>query len=207
MTVLPSWMVGHSLDSCIFYPGFKLPDCVEKHSGSLLIIGTARCVLDDLDTYQPPGEVMVLKQMGMFYPRFRHWWVSDTVDWALWHNLESKGQRARDMKVPYKMHANTSLQDRRIDYHWQFNPRVGRSAGTEAAIAAIAMGYDEVVLAGCPGDGTGHFFPDQRYIPDREPLDYGALEHETAWRLLSEKVFQGRVRSLSGSTKDWLAHK
>lgn len=200
------WLRSEKLDNSIFYPGFELPDCIGTGSGPLLIVGTGRCVLEDLDVYgRPPGDVFVLKHMGMFYPRFQHWWVSDTNDWPLWLNYQAGTGRNKAVATPYKVHANTSCEGAEIDYLWQFNPRVARSAGLEASIVAIVMGYDPIVLAGCPADNTGHFFPDQRYRQDVEVLDYGAADHERGWRELNERVFKGRVSSLSGNTKKWLS--
>ena len=198
-------MQRERLDGSIFYPGFQLPSCVKAFSGPLLILGTARCLLDDLDRYgTPPGDVFAVKQAGLFYWRFRHWWVSDTTDWPLWHNLVVNSSKSQAFGVPFSVHALTAFPGKEIDYHWQFNPRIARSAGPEATIAALAMGYDPIVLAGMPGDGTGHFFPDQRYKPGLEPMDYGEGEHRVQWEILEREIFKGRVKSMSGLTREIL---
>lgn len=158
--------------------------------------------MDDLDRYTPKGDVLVIKQMGLFYPRFKHWWLSDTKDYPNWLKTVRETGRAENYRIPFITHGNTSVTN--VDYLWQFNPRMGRSAGLESCTVACALGYTKIVLAGCPANGTGHFFPDGRFIPGATVLDYGGDEHEKAWKLLNELVFKGRVKSLSGNTRKWL---
>jgi hypothetical protein len=199
---MEAWLVSQIRDERAFYPGFVLPDCVGKFSGELLIVGTGRSVMEDLGKYQPRGDVLVIKQMGLFYPKFRHWWLSDTKDYPNWLKCVAETGRARDYRIAFATHGNSSCPG--LDYTWQFNPRLARSAGLEAAIVSLALGYAPIVLAGCPADGTGHFFPDGNFIPGAQVIDYGDREHETAWKALSENVFKGRVKSLSGNTRKWL---
>jgi len=198
--VAKNWLIDR--ETSPFHSGFDLPKCVNWFRGELMIIGTGRCVMDDLDRYEPKGDVLVIKQMGLFYPKFRHWWLSDTKDYPNWLKTVRETGRARDMRIPFHTHSNAGFQEG-IDFRWQFNPRHARSAGLESTIIGLAMGYDSIVLAGCPADNSGHFYPDARFVPGALRIDYGDREHKDAWMLIKD-LSNGRVKSLSGNTREWL---
>jgi hypothetical protein len=72
-------------------------------------------------------------------------------------------------------------------------------SGLFGAVVALAMGYAPVILAGCPEDDGGHF-----YDPPGESGDYLSGGNAAAWLWHREQVFAGRVKSLSGRTREWL---
>ncbi len=80
---------------------------------------------------------------------------------------------------------------------------VGINGGTStlfAAIVAIAMGYDRVVLTGAPLDGGGYLYGE----PNKMGEQYGTRSIFLAWQQASLSVFKGRVRSVSGNSSRWL---
>ena len=74
----------------------------------------------------------------------------------------------------------------------------GGSSGLFACLVGLGMGYDEIVLAGIPMDDSGHFYDppttEHKYFENLLPN----------WRYARDEWFEGKVRSLSGYTKNLL---
>jgi len=86
------------------------------------------------------------------------------------------------------------------DIRWRFTQGVGGTSAMVAGQVALAIGYDRVVLAGVPLDGAAHFFyPRWGTLPY---FDSDTQSHE--WHSMMRHRLQGRVRSMSGRTAEWL---
>jgi hypothetical protein len=83
---------------------------------------------------------------------------------------------------------------------WPFNETWIRSAGQLAVAVGVALGYDQVVMAGVPCDAAGHFYPTSEAHIYK---DYAGGFHTSTWMKLKSDFFEGKVRSLSGFTRDW----
>ena len=70
------------------------------------------------------------------------------------------------------------------------------SSSLFAVLACIEMGYELIVLAGCPLDRSGHWY----YPPEYAGPNWTA-ECYIAWMDFSQQPQAARVRSLSGYTK------
>jgi hypothetical protein len=102
------------------------------------------------------------------------------------------------------------------DYHYaeitgEHTVRNHGSSALFAALAAIAMGYKKIVLAGCPLDTEGHWYwPQKRETlgPIWLGLDY------MAWLDFAQELDSYKVRSMSGYTakiigkasKEWITN-
>jgi hypothetical protein len=84
-------------------------------------------------------------------------------------------------------------------YLWRFNHNVILS-GMFGMLVGLYMGYEKVVLAGMPCDGSGNFYGS----PRQKKNNAISLEvHQEAWRRLYERMapaMRDRVCSLSGFT-------
>ena len=72
----------------------------------------------------------------------------------------------------------------------------------------LALGYDEIVLCGAPLDDSGHYFDPPtwhtnfvREIPD---VDRGGVIQPRYWSEAKARIFDGKVKSMSGRTRDLL---
>lgn len=83
---------------------------------------------------------------------------------------------------------------------WDFEFGGGTST-MDAVLAGLAMGYTKVVLCGVPMDNAGHY-----YRPKWEASHYGTTTQANEWRWAAENIFDGRVRSMSGRTKNWMGY-
>lgn len=158
------------------------------HSGRLLVLGCARCVWDDLNAALGTGwesaDVMAVNDAISYCP--------GQVDHAYSDHVEFLQAWARRSRWRPDLHTATPGAPEGVrEWPW---PRHGTSA-LGAVYTGLALGYDEIMLCGVPLDGTGHFY---------DPYWVGSPQfagEERYWRNAAERIFGGRVRSMSGRTK------
>lgn len=173
------------------------PAIAGTFSGPLLVVGTARGVLDDIEAYwghegwnSPLHDMMAVNHMGCFLAKMRHWYTAHHEAFNAW-----KGMR---QAVPGFGSLDNVLLHTNHDYpgatRWGIHGSWGLLGGMQAAIVGVALGYSPVVLAGLPADHSGHFYP------CGEPGMGDEMFHK-AWEKLIPH-FAGRVKSLSGKTRE-----
>lgn len=174
-----------------------LPQAVGRFGGRVLVCGSARCLWDDLARV-PHGQgydVMAINFAGLFLPRRLNHWVS--LHGVLFDSLRGGRaymQRHLDKRAPpYITHALNPRTT--VDHVWR--DTIGQDSGLYGVRIALMLGYEEVLLAGMPVDGTGHFYEDPR-------VAHIGFESRPQWERFA-KVFAGRVRSLSGWTRELFA--
>lgn len=174
------------------------PTFVGKHTGPLLVIGTARCVWDDLDWLgEWPGDAMCVNDVAEHYQgRVRHLF-------SLYPDLLQGWRKVRRHRFPgvdgplVDTHSHRNGPE--IDRIWP--PAVmGGTSGLGAALAGLMLGYAPVLLAGTPIANIGHY-----YDPPGAPTGGPGQEHvRLRWIEMRDTVFHGRVLSLSGWTREVL---
>ena len=189
-----------------FFKGRSGPfrDYLGKYSGRLLILGDGRTVWSDYEEYDKsqPYQTMAVKFVGAVMPDIQHWahLHPEQVQWL--RRLRSiRAGRQKGCRVPiFWIHSNKTDQLREdcIPISCQY----GGNSGMFAALVGIALGYDEITLAGCPSDGEGHY-----YDPPWVRNDYSNFDQRGQvrnWEYCRDNLFFGKVKSLSGNTREWL---
>jgi hypothetical protein len=77
-------------------------------------------------------------------------------------------------------------------------------SGLSATVIGLLLGYHHIVLAGCPLDESGHYYdaPWMKTSLERQfPSGPGGPK---LWETVAREVFDGKVKSLSGRTKELL---
>jgi len=178
-------------------PEGLLPSLVGQFSGPLLIMGGAECVRADLAKVDSDwrGQRMAVNDIGAHYRgTLDHWATLHPAYLAGWltyrhgHNHGSGGH--------VFTHSREAAEG--VQFVWQLQ-QDGGTSGLFACFVGLLLGYSNIVLAGIPCDDTPHYF-------DPQPTG-GKLAAESApelWFWARDHVFQGRVTSLSGKTRDWL---
>lgn len=128
---------------------------------------------------------MAVNAMGMFYPGKINHWVSVHRDafeptMRFWRRHQAE---------PPEFHHPSRWN--------QFSS--GGSSGLFAVRVGIALGYDKIVLAGIPLDGTGHWYDP----PKAKPRPYLDRATRLEWAQLKQSQDAIKVRSVSGVTKTW----
>ena len=180
---------------------------------TILIIGDGRTMPDDVETFlswKIPHDAGTLGRAVRQYPSIqngivRHWFNADgeqSIQWAktlpeetIRHTLGAVDGFDVDWEL---------TQD---DYHYQdITNEAGRMHGSSALFATLAslhMGYQSVILAGCPLDSEGHYY----FEPSKETLGPIWLGFDfMAWLDFARMPDAARVRSMSGYTAKILEH-
>lgn len=170
-----------------------------------LVVGTGHTVMHDLACFQQPHwygaqphDVIAIKSIGMFLPQVDHWVSCHPEFWRGYFEVRKHQRGTEGAPLTH------ALQGQDAQYRWPIHGRFGQDSGKCAAIIAVMLGYHDIVLAGLPADDRGHFYPEARRS-DGTLGDYGTQYDKDAWCWLRDNVFEGRVRSMSGNTRTWLA--
>ena len=174
---------------------------------SIVIAAGARCVWDDLllfgvDPFQGKEgwDIMTVNDIVCYLPcEIAHHYSN--ANRLITHHLGVR--RLRMPKGPeFTGQTHTCRTGAQNNWPW---PGHGTSS-LGATYAALAMGYERIVLCGVPLDNSGHFFdpPNGRYTFSRFEQEvgdvYGGVQYWTA----VSPLFEDKVRSMSGRTKELL---
>jgi len=181
---------------------------------NVLITGDGRSLSSDLDTFlswEVPHDVMAIGRSINIYPGIvKHWANVDGTDSSWWaEHLPQKN----DGKIPIR-HTLGKCKEYDVDWDivdspWKMDEIVWYgSTSLFAVYVSLELGYDKIILAGCPLDNKGHW-----YFPDRtesDPRWHG--ETFQVWLDFARDERAKRVRSLSGytgqiiglGTKEWI---
>ena len=165
------------------------------YGGDLLILGGGRCVWDDINASLPwEGQVMAVNDIGMHYRgRIQHWVTMHAKFMQGWmHYRQNHSWGWGDKPVT---HAHTD--DMNIDCVWPLKNWAGGTSGLFACYVALMLGYSNIVLAGMPLTQDGRYLDAPFYGGEfTDPLAH--------WEWARDNVFDGRVKSLSGRSKELL---
>lgn len=173
------------------------PGTIGRSRGPLLVLGTARCLWDDLEWLGPwAGAVMAINDAIAHYAAP----ISDAFSLypdllPAWLQIRATRFQGVDLRRP-ETHAHRGGH---IDRVWPVRI-IGGGSGLAAALAGLMKGHERVILAGVPMAAGGHFY-DPLEAPTGNPTREAPRQF---WRIAAEKYFGGRVTSLSGWTRELL---
>ncbi len=185
----------------------KFPKMAGTEQGELLIVGTGRNVWEEVRGLPQARNVMCINDMGMYWPgHIKHWYSNDIEQLVHW----SEGRRKPLVQVyekGWKLHscfARPGVLYQHV-HHWPL-PGHG-SSGLVAILVALAMGYDNITVAGVPFDNSGHFYDP----PNNHPLRPGGrnwtnFRDETPDRIIERSIplMKHKVYPLSGRLREAL---
>ena len=192
---------------CFGIADMTLPKIAGTYKGLLYIVGSGRCVWDDMekaglknnddDTY----DVLCVNDMILHYPgRVKHAYSNNHTYLPKWVDAR------RDQYVSRwdnKIHTHSNKVGGKHTWPW---PGHGTSS-LNAVYTGLALGYDEIRLCGVPMDNSGRYFEPmwmksnfQNEIPDRD----GKMRY---WENAAKRIFDNRVKSYSGRTKPLERHE
>jgi hypothetical protein len=174
----------------------EIPSRAGRFSGPLLVLGGGRSVWDDYAKVRPwKGEIMAVNDIGAhLHDRIRHWVTLHPEylpGWRTYREKHNYGDR-----VPPMCHSHKVREG--VDVAWALSA-VGGTSGLFAVKVGLLLGYDEIVLAGVPMTGDGHYFDPPWYR-----TEFADRANEMEWRSAIRNLFKGRVTSLSGKTAEWI---
>lgn len=194
---------------------FPLPSIAGKYEGRKLIIcGDAACVWDDLERFDCRSALgrgavektgwhfmTVNKLVEVFPGQIEHCYSNEAESLNTFMSA-----RRREYRLEFSGPQNLHSCNRGVKWRWPW-----KGSGTSAlgaCLTGIALGYTEIVLAGVPLDNGPHNGePPWRSCEFRTKDAYatkdgGTINHH--WKLARDLIFNGKVKSLSGRTREWL---
>jgi len=176
-----------------------------QYSGTILILGDGQSMPDDLKrflSWDIPHNVGALGRAVREYPGIvDHWFNADgelSIAWA--RSLPAETIKHTMGKVDG---FDTDWELQQDDYNHgaitgeKPGTRMHGSSALFATLASLKLGYDKVILAGCPLDTEGHYYFEQ----SKETLGPIWLGYDfMAWLDFAELPEAAQVRSMSGYT-------
>lgn len=180
---------------------------IGSEQGELLLVGSGRNVWEEVRGLCQTRNVMCVNDMGMYWPGYiRHWYSNDIEQLIHW----SEGRRrplVQEFGKGWRLHSCFERSGVEYDgvYVWPF-PGHG-SSGLVAIFVALALGYDNITVAGVPFDNSGHFYDPPNNHPMRPGgRNWSNFSNETPDRIIERSLplFRGKVFPLSGRLRDAL---
>jgi len=188
----------------------SVPKIAGSFSGRLIICGSGRCLWDDLHactfTPTPTIDTMAIKQAGMHLPfRPTHWagahgerfqfMVPLRYEGYYFRGMDNGQRQVHTQKLGVIIHSDKQWP--LVDHVWSVPRLIGTSALFGVRVA-IALGYEDILLCGVPLDNTGRYYD----APWNKGVDLN-MAGMGEWEEFLP-VLKGRVRSMSGRTRDLL---
>ena len=173
--------------------GEPLPEIAGKYSGSLHIIGGGRNVWEDIENNKPTGDVMAINDVGMYWPKaLVHWYSNHAPHLPIWAQARTFRKGMKDNPV---QHLHSCYEG--VKWRWPFGG-TGTSS-LNAVYVALGLGYAPIVLCGIPLDDSGNFF-DPHWVRS----NFRREAHYDVWEFARDQVFDGKVKSMSGMSRQML---
>ena len=195
----------------IYGRGPKAPGCAGNYSGTAVVLGSGRSIWDDCAKIDfDKVEVIAVNNMIMHHKGRVHHGVSlHPEEPPLWRQLRWTNQcepsyvHTHSHRLP-ENNDNLPPQEFKtrhgLDYLWVIEGGRGGSSGLFACMVGLALGYERIIIAGIPLDGNGHFFDP----PGAITKQFTGTNIKMEWDNARDKYFNGRVKSLSGNSREWL---
>lgn len=182
-------------------PTGPLPEIAGTKQGKkLLVVGSAIGVWDDLARYDynnPEHEVMAINDMMMHFPRRLDHGATCHADklpgWGFFQAYDASHKPWPPMQT------HSHIKHSWVKWHWPLH-RQGGTSGLFGVTVGLLMGYDMIVLAGIPCDASRRYFDP----PGTEHPQFRQEHLIKDWVEANEMIFNGKVKSLSGRTRDLL---
>ncbi len=180
------------------------PRCAGNFSGTAVVMGCGRTIWDDLARIKDLDRigVIAINNMILHYKGRVHHGVSmHPEEPNLWRSLRPyyQGEESHVTTHGYRKHEKMGLSE--CDYVWgNIEGAGGGTSGILAVMIGLALGYDEIILAGVPLDNDGHFYDPPSLKLNIFNSDFLKME----WTNTANNYFQGRVKSMSGWTREFL---
>lgn len=204
----------------------QLSHLAGTYEGTIMICGGASCVWQDIahflrwryhvgpEMLPPLVHMMTVNDLAMHLPLpLHHAYANSWQELECWIQARRIEYRRIDERAAVRTHVHSghpSTSNEMERWPW---PLHGTS-GLNAVYTAIALGYDEIVLCGIPLDSSPHYWqapweisnflnevPEIQRGGSSDP--FNLIDGPQFW-LTAQGMFEDKVHSMSGRTKDLL---
>lgn len=190
--------------SCFGLSDMAMPEIADSYDGLCFIIASAGCVWDDMEkaglakNEDNTFDVMAVNDMIPYYPgKIEHAYSNNHKYIGKWIEAR-RDQFVTRWDVPKHTHSNK--HGGKWTWPW---PGHGTSS-LNAVYTAIALGYTDIRLCGVPLDNSNHFFEPHWMKTNFEQICHEREGKMKYWHNARDRIFEGRVTSYSGRTRDIL---
>lgn len=191
------------------------PEWTAIKRGTLLVVGSAPCLYDDHAAaikLRPNADTLLINEAGGAIEKAQHLLAGHADKAALF--LAYRREKF-PMASPVFVHATWRHGMRMpscVTHKWSKQMVNGGTSAWKAALIGLAMGYDEIILCGCPLEASGYFNPleTDRFKHDCARIGTNpkaAMYHtyrEQFARRAKERPEAKHVKSMSGFTRECL---
>ena len=194
---------------------FPLPSIAGKYEGHKLVVcGDAWNVWEDLENFgaanrdglgsvgKPGWNFMVVNKLGEVFPGHIHHWYSNQPRVIQTSIAARRHEYEREFSKTWITH---SCNEGGCDYRWPWGGH--GTSGLGAVLVGVGLGYDRIVLCGMPlDDGPHNGQPPWRKCRFASSEAAGSVftGRNSHWQRAIDLAFQGKVKSMSGRTREWL---
>lgn len=190
----------------------QFPRIAGTYSGGLLVCGDARCIWDDLERFgakvtvnagrvaKAGWDIMTINKVVETLPGNIEHCYSNEPQTLLRFMAARRAEYVREFSPPKHSHSLTEG----CEFTWPFGGHA--TSGLGATLVGIALGYSQIVLCGIPLDDTPHNGePPWRkcYFETSEAAGSVNTGWNAHWQKAGKFAFNGKVRSMSGRTRQW----
>jgi len=184
-------------DICGTHLKHEMPFVAGSCSGTLVVAGAGHTLFDDIARLgKIEADWMAINEAGFGLPfKFQHWASMHPQMFQHWALI--RGYRIENgTYVPKdKWHCHGNSKWPLVRTVWQFADQMG-SSGLYGVRIGLLLGYERIILVGCPYEGH-RFFDPPGYEDAVNITTNCGLE---PWETLA-KICNGRVKSMSGHTR------
>lgn len=194
---------------------------MEQHSGSAIVLGSAPCVRTDFDQASellPDASIFAVNEATRIAkPDFLCSFHYEKMDFFNRYAVDFWGA------VGWSTHAAVVTErgchpDKvpAVDYWWPELWKPARTSAWFAAEIARLMGFERILLCGCPMNGGDGYYNDTAKSSERfgviKPNGSYVVSVRDSIRLVAEEGLMPEVRSMSGYTRElfggpiWASH-
>lgn len=189
-----------------------LPAIAGQYAGKKLVVcGDAACVWDDLERLgcaahmgfgrvDGPYDFMTINKLVEVFPGKIEHVYSNEPSWLHKFIAARRVEYAHEFGGPKHVHSCNQGAT------WRWPLGGFATSGLGGTIVGVGLGYDQVVLCGIPLDDGPHNGepPWRRCGFTQEAANSGKSGINSHWKTARDLAFHGRVKSMSGRTKEWL---
>lgn len=187
----------------------SIPNWPEPIGGTLLIVGSAPCVYDDLAharSIRPEHHTLLINGAALLFEHAEHILCGHGEKVAMF--VEARHAKFPNAKPCY-IHASRrgGTDPKGVTHIWE-NVATGGTSAWKAVRIARGMGYDEMILCGCPLDDSGYAPGESdgiKHSCDRIGLGEGRMYHNYRHTFSVRAKTEGAgVYSMSGFSRELL---
>jgi len=176
-----------------------------RYHDQLLIVCTGKTIWEDVEKSgwnHDNMDVLCVKDALVYFPGNVNHTFSEHPDQLpiLSQLRKARRKTIRHQTTKLRHHTSGALGDVPHVHAWKL-PNYGCS-GLSACIVGVLLGYEKIVLAGSPLTDEGHFY-DPPWVKTSLERSFPG-ETPKIWKKMADEVFKGKVKSLSGRTKELL---